>query len=81
MVEVNLWASLRAFTGGEVRVEVEATTVGEMLEALARTYPGLKAIIEDGVSVAVDGQIIHSALNAKIGPENEIYLMQRVKGG
>lgn len=81
MVEVNLWAGLRAFTDGKDKVAVEADTVGEMLDALARAYPGLEDIIEEGVSVAVDGRVIHSSLTEKISADSEVFLMQRVKGG
>ncbi len=81
MAEVNLWAGLRAFTGGKLKVEVEAKNVGEMLDALARAYPGLAPIIEDGVSVAIDGQIIHSSVTTPLPEGAEIYLMQQVKGG
>ena len=34
MVEVNLWSALRRFTDGADKVEVEAATIGEMLDAL-----------------------------------------------
>ena len=80
MVEVNLWAGLRRFTDGKLVVEVEAGNVGQMLDALAETYPGLGPIIAD-VSVAIDGEITTGGRHTAIGPENEIYLMQRMKGG
>jgi len=81
MVEVHLWSGLRALTGGLDRVEVEATTTGELLAALTKTYPELGPVIEAGVSVAIDGRIIAASLTEPLGPENEIYLMQRLKGG
>ena len=80
MVEVNLWAGLRRFTDGKTVVEVEADTVGQMLDTLAATYPGLGPILAD-VSVAIDGEIVTGGRQKASGPENEIYLMQRMKGG
>ncbi len=81
MVEVNLWSGLRALTGGKQVVEVDASTVGEVLSGLVKAYPELQAPIEAGVSVAVDGRIIASGLTEPVKPDSEIYLMQRLKGG
>ncbi|SLN68372.1 ThiS family protein [Falsiruegeria litorea R37] len=81
MVEVNLWSGLRSLTGGKQVVEVEASTVGEVLSGLVKAYPQLKVPIEAGVSVAVDGRIIASGLTEPVSPDSEVYLMQRLKGG
>ncbi len=80
-VKVNLWSALRAHTGGQDVVEVEAANIGEMLAALEKAYPGLGPVIEAGVSVSIDGRIIASGLREAVAPDNEIYLMQRLKGG
>ncbi len=81
MVEVNLWSGLRGLADGKDRVEVEGSTVGEILSALVAAYPGLADPIEAGVSVAVDGRVIASSLTEPVSPDSEVYLMQRLKGG
>lgn len=81
MVEVNLWSGLRAFADGKDKVEVEANNVGEVLRGLVKAHPGLEEAIEAGVSVAVDGRIIASDLTEPVGPDSEVYLMQRLRGG
>ena len=81
MVEVNLWSGLRALADGRDTVEVDGTTVGEVLNALVEKYPGLQEAIDAGVSVAVDGRIIASALSEPVNPDSEVYLMQRLRGG
>ncbi len=81
MVDVLLWGSLRPFADGEETVSVEAATVGEVLNGLVRAHPGLKPHIDAGVSVAVDGRIISSSLGEPVGPDSEVVLMQRLKGG
>jgi len=81
IVKVHLWSGLRAFTGGQEIVEVPAKTVGDVIQGLVALHPGLEGIVDSGVSVAVDGKVIASALNEPVGPENEIWLMQRLKGG
>jgi sulfur-carrier protein len=81
MVEVNLWSGLRRLTDGEQVVTVEATTIGEMLDALVAAHPALAPIVQAGVSVAVDGEIVTGDHHRPITSENEIFLMQRMKGG
>ena len=81
MPDVHLWSGLRAMADGNEMVTVEASTVGEVLTALVAAHPGLKDAIDAGVSVAVDGRIIASALNEPVRPDSEVYLMQRIKGG
>jgi sulfur-carrier protein len=81
VVKVNLWSGLRALADGNRSVEVEAATVGEVLNGLVAAYPGLADAIEAGVSVAVDGRIITNSLSEPVGADSEVYLMQRLKGG
>lgn len=80
-VKVHLWSGLRALTGGQAVVEVEATTIGDMLRELVRLHPALQEPIDAGVSVSVDGRIMASDLTAPVAAENEVYLMQRLRGG
>jgi molybdopterin converting factor small subunit len=81
MVEVHLWSGLRSLTGGLEKVEVKASNTGELLAALANDYPQLRPVIDAGVSIAVDGRIIASSLAEPLGSDQEVYLMQRLKGG
>lgn len=81
MVEVHLWSGLRALADGKEKVQVEASTVGEVLSGLVREYPGLQDAIDAGVSVAVDGRIIASGLTEPVRSDSEVYLLQRLKGG
>ena len=80
-IEVHLWSGLRTLTGGLDKVTVQASTTGELLSSLAKDYPELVPVIEAGVSIAVDGRIIASSLTEPLEPDQEIYLMQRLKGG
>ncbi|MFN4101360.1 MAG: MoaD/ThiS family protein [Pararhodobacter sp.] len=81
MVEVNLWSGLRRFTEGADTVEVEAKTVGQMLDGLVAAHPGLAPVIEAGVSVAVDGEVVTAGRNTPVEPGSEVFLMQQIKGG
>ena len=79
-VAVHLWSSLTRFTDGARVIEVEAGTVRAALAALTREYPGLAPIIDAGVSVVIDDEMVNDHHTA-IEPGSEVYLMQRLKGG
>lgn len=81
MVDVNLWSGLRRFTDGETVVSVEASTIGEILDGLVKAHPDLAPVIEAGVSVAVDGEVVTGGRHAQIRPDSEVYLIQALKGG
>ncbi|MGR3376537.1 MoaD/ThiS family protein [Salipiger abyssi] len=80
MVTVNLWSSLTRFTDGARAVEVEAATVGGVLDRLKADYPGLAPIIDAGVSVVIDGEMA-TGRHVPLGDAQEVFLMQRLKGG
>jgi sulfur-carrier protein len=81
MARVHLWASLRRFADGQEVVEVDATTVGQLMDALERAHPGLGPAIKAGLSVAVDGEVIANNRAAPVAATSEVYLLQRLKGG
>lgn len=76
-----MWSGLRALVDHRQSVTVEAATVGDILTSLARDYPRLQPAIDAGLSVAVDGRIIATALDAPIPEGAEVVLMQRLRGG
>ena len=79
-VTVHLWSGLRRLTDGADTVEVEASTVGQALDALVAAHPGVDPILKAGVSVVIDGEM-STSLHQPVAEENEVYLMQRLKGG
>lgn len=44
---IRIPSALRATTGGQARVAVEGTTVGEALDNLEAAYPGLQGRLRD----------------------------------
>ena len=80
-VTVHLWSGLRHLTGGAEVVELEATTIGTMLDTLGDMYPGIRPILEAGVSVALNGALLTGARHQSLKADDEIFLLQRMKGG
>lgn len=81
MVKVKLWGSLASFTDDQREVEVEASTLRELLEGLGDTYPGLKPQLDRGISVSIDGRVYNDSWFQPIGPDSEVVLLARLKGG
>jgi len=80
VVEINLWSGLRRLAGDQVVIAVAASTLREALAALVAAHPALAPVIKAGVSVSVNGVIV-TDLNRSIADSDEVYLIQRIKGG
>ncbi len=71
----------RRFTGGLTEFEVEANTVRRMITELDRRFPGLGNQIDEGMAVAIDGEIYQDAYQAQLNPDSEIVLIPKIGGG
>ena len=88
-VVVRIPAQLRPLTGGEGETEVEASSVGEALEALFERYDGLRdRITENGelrrfVNVYAGGEDIRfgKGLDTPLGDGDEVTILPAVAGG
>jgi molybdopterin converting factor small subunit len=71
----------RRFTGGQTEFEVEADTVRRMIVELDRRFPGLGHQIDEGMAVAIDGEIYQDAYQTRLEPGSEIVLIPKIGGG
>jgi sulfur-carrier protein len=71
----------RRFTGGLSEFEVEANTFRRLILELELRFPGLGHQVEEGMAVAIDGEIYQDAYLAPLGPDSEIYLIPKIGGG
>jgi sulfur-carrier protein len=81
MAHVVLNGNLRQFTGGERELELEAGTIRQLLRALGERHPALKPHLEEGVAVAIDGEIFQDAWLEPIPPGSEVHLIPKLAGG
>ncbi len=81
MAKVVLVGNLKQFTGGEFELELDAGNVRQLLRRLAERHPGLAPHLEEGLAVAIDGQIFQDDWFAVIGPDSEVHLMPKIAGG
>ena len=71
----------RRFTGGATEFDVEANTVRRMIVELDRRFPGLGQQIDEGMAVAIDGEIHQDAYQARLEPDSEVVLIPKIGGG
>ena len=71
----------RRFTGGQSEFDVEANTVRRMITELDRRFPGLGRQIDEGMAVAIDGEIYQDAYMAQLNPDSEVVLIPKIGGG
>ena len=71
----------RRLTGGQTEFDVDADTVRRMIAELDRRYPGLGKQIDEGMAVAIDGEIFQDAYLEPLKPDSEIVLIPKIGGG
>ena len=74
-------AAGQRFTGGLRELEVAATTFRRLVLELDQRFPGLGKQVEEGMAVAIDGEIFQDAYAAQLRPESEIVLIPKIGGG
>jgi molybdopterin synthase sulfur carrier subunit len=81
MAHVTLTGNLRQFTGGVAELEVEAASVRQLFARLGADFPALAPHLEQGLAVAIDGQIYQEALLQEIGAGSEVHILPQIAGG
>ncbi len=81
MVKVSSTSSFHAALESTDPVEIKASTVRQLLLALVEQYPRMQDHLDEGVAVAVEGEIYRDNWDKVISPGTEVFLMPRIQGG
>ena len=81
MAHVTLTGNLRQYTGGVAEMEIEARSVRQLLARLGADFPALAPHLQQGLDVAIDGQIYQDALLEEIGAGSEVHILPQIAGG
>ena len=90
MATINFTQALKRFYPQLQPLELAASTVVEIIEAVEEKYPGIKSYLVDDqgslrkhVNVFVNGELIHDRekLLDTVEPNAEVYIMQALSGG
>ena len=76
-----LTGNLRSLAGDAGEIEIDATNVRELLRALEPRLPGIGQRVEDGLAIAIDGDIIEDPLLEPLGRDSEIHFLPPIQGG
>ena len=81
MARVVLVGNLAQLTGGVAEFQLSATSVKQLFEQLSELHPTMRPHLEEGIAVAIDGQIYQGALFAPIQDDSEVFLLPQIAGG
>jgi sulfur-carrier protein len=81
VARVVLIGNLAQLTGGVAEFRISATSVKHLFQQLAELHPAIGPHLEEGVAVAIDGQIYQDALFQPIAPESEVFILPQIAGG
>jgi molybdopterin synthase sulfur carrier subunit len=81
MARVELVGNLAQLTGGVATFDLPAASVKELFAQLTVLHPALGRHLEEGVAVAIDGQIYQDTLLEPIGPDSEVFVLPQIAGG
>ena len=81
MARIVLIGNLAQLTGGVAEFNVSAASVKQLFDKLTELHPELGPHLQEGVAVAIDGQIYQDTLLEPIGPESEVFILPQIAGG
>ena len=81
MARVTLVGNLIQLTGGAAAFDLPASSVKELFELLTARHPALGRHLQEGVAVAIDGQIYQDTLLEPIAPDSEVFILPQIAGG
>jgi molybdopterin converting factor small subunit len=81
MAHVTLIGNLTQLTGGVRELIVEAASIRQLFSELGARFPALAPHLEQGLAVAIDGQIYQGDLVIAIGPDSEVHVLPQIAGG
>jgi len=81
MARVTLVGNLSQYTGGVRQLELPATNVRNLMRLLAERFPDIGPHLDEGLAVAINGQIFQDALLEPIPADAEVHLLPQIAGG
>ena len=87
MATVYIPPPLQSLSDGATQIDLEATTVRQVVQRLEALYPGMAdALVEDDdlkphVAVAVDGEVSVLGLVERVNADSEVHFIPALGGG
>jgi molybdopterin synthase sulfur carrier subunit len=87
MATVFIPSLMQKLSDGKSRIEIEGSSVRQIVNNLEAQYPGFKErLVDDGrikgnISVAIDGEITPLGMLEKVGENSEVHFLPAIGGG
>ena len=81
MARVVLIGNLAQLTGGVAEFDISAASVKQLFDRLTELHPEIGPHLQEGVAVAIDGQIYQETLLEPIRPDSEVFILPQIAGG
>ncbi|WP_254512132.1 MoaD/ThiS family protein [Anatilimnocola floriformis] len=87
MATIFIPAQLRSLTSGSNTVVLPAANVGEAIELLEQSYPGIRARLCQGndllpgFQLSIDHRFTRQGLSAELAPDSEVHFLPVIGGG
>jgi molybdopterin converting factor small subunit len=81
MARVVLVGNLARLNGGVAELQLSATSIKQLFQQLGERYPDITPHLNEGIAVAVDGQIYQDDLFQPIAPDSEVFVLPQIAGG
>jgi molybdopterin synthase sulfur carrier subunit len=78
---------LRSVSGNADRIQIEAATVRQVVNALEDHFPGIRGrlcagdALRPGLAVAIDGKVSSAGLQQKVAADSEVHFLPAIGGG
>jgi len=80
-MQVSLNGTLRSDADGASTIEIEASTIRELMTRLVDRFPQMQDHMDEGIAVAIDGVIYRDDWTQPIPASADVVLIPRIKGG
>jgi|TARA_B100000315_G_scaffold142352_1_gene131395 molybdopterin converting factor small subunit len=78
---VGLSGQHREAADGAASLDIEASTIRELLAILVQRYPRMQRHLDEGLAVSINGEIYRDNRDMVIPETAEVFLLPRIQGG
>ena len=81
MARVHLLGDLWSRCDGQSMLEIEASTIRELIAEIEDRFPRVKEVGLPNMAVAIDGEVMSNADFEAIGSDTEVHFLSALSGG
>ena len=65
----------------ESHLEIDASNIRQLISQLDQRFPGIAQKLQQGIAVAINGEIFNDPLLESVDEECEVYFLPAIEGG